>query len=83
MTVTLVVDNVVVPIKTINFRDGSSNLQLLVPEQLKQHPPKDYYCVHVDTTTPVDVYLWEIVLVNDAIDRTWGLFKITEGVSLR
>ena len=75
MTVKLIVDNVEVPIKTINFSDGSSNIQLLVPDQLKKYPPSAYYSISVDPTTQADAYLWEISLVKDAVGRTFGSFK--------
>jgi hypothetical protein len=42
MTIRLIVDGVGVPIKTVNFSDGSSNVQLLVPDQLKKYPPSAY-----------------------------------------
>lgn len=75
MTVKLIVDNVEVPIKTINFSDGSSNIQLLIPDQLKKYPPSAYYSISVDPTTPVDGYMWKILLVQDAVRRTFGCFK--------
>jgi len=75
MTISLTVDNVQVPIKVINFSDGSSNIQLLVPDQLKKYPPSAYYSISVDPTTQADAYLWEISLVKDAVGRTFGSFK--------
>ena len=71
MTVRLIVDNVEVPIKVINFSDGSSTLKLKVPEYLVKYPPSTYYSVSVDPTTPADSYLWEIALVQDAVCRTF------------
>jgi len=75
MTISLTVDNVQVPIKVINFSDGSSNIKLEVPEQLVKHPPSAYYSISVDPTTPADAYMWKILLVQDAVRRTFGCFK--------
>jgi ribose-phosphate pyrophosphokinase len=71
MTIQLTVDNINVPVKTIKFSDGSSNIQLLIPDHLKQYPPSAYYSISVDPTTPVDAYMWEIALVVSAILNTW------------
>jgi ribose-phosphate pyrophosphokinase len=78
MTIQLIVDNVVVPIKVIKFSDGGSNIKLEVPQQLIDHPPSAYYSISVDPTTPVDNYLWDIYLTLDALHRTFkddGKFK--------
>lgn len=72
MTIKLVMDNVEVPIKHIKFSDGSSNVKLELPQQLKDHYPKAYYSISVDPTTPSDNYLWEINLVQNAV---WETFK--------
>ena len=71
MTVKLIVDNVEVPIKVINFSDGSSNLKLEVPEYLVKYPPSAYYSISVDLTTPADAYMWEISLALSAVFNTW------------
>ncbi len=78
MTIQLIVDNVVVPIKVIKFSDGGSNIKLEVPQQLIDYPPSAYYSISVDPTTPVDNYLWDIYLTLDALHRTFkddGKFK--------
>lgn len=75
MTVKLIVDNVEVPIKVINFSDGSSSVKLEVPEYLVKYPPSAYYSISVDPTTPADAYMWEISLAQDAVCRTFGCFK--------
>lgn len=75
MTVKLIVDNVEVPIKVVNFSDGSSSLKLEVPEYLVKYPPSAYYSISVDPTTPADAYMWEILLAQDAVRRTFGHFK--------
>lgn len=72
MTVKLIVDNVEVPIKVIKFSDGGSNIKLEVPEYLVKYPPSAYYSISVDPTTPVDSYLWEILLAVSAIEETFG-----------
>jgi ribose-phosphate pyrophosphokinase len=69
MTVQLVIDNITIPIKHIPFSDGSSTIKLEIPENFK---PSAYYAISVDQTTKADDYLWEIAIVNDAVDRTWG-----------
>lgn len=75
MTIKLIVDNVEVPIKVVNFSDGSSNIKLEVPEYLVKYPPSAYYSISVDPTTPADAYMWEISLAQDAVCRTFGCFK--------
>lgn len=78
MTVQLIVDNVVVPIKKIQFSDGGSSIKLEVPQKLIDYPPSAYYSISVDPTTKVDDYLWEIYLTLDALHRTFkdnGNFK--------
>lgn len=72
MSVQLIVDNVVVPIKKITFSDGGSNIKLEVPQQLIDYPPSAYYSIVVETNTPVDNYLWEIIQAVDAIEQTFG-----------
>lgn len=76
----LIVDNVVVPIKVIKFSDGGTNIKLEVPQQLKDNPPSAYYSIVVEPTTPVDNYLWEIALVNSAIEETWGWDKFNRAI---
>lgn len=68
MTIQLVIDNVNIPVKHIRFSDGSSSVKLEVPEGFK---PSAYYSISVDPTTPADAYLWEILLVRDAVFRTF------------
>lgn len=75
MTINLIVDNVEVPIKVIKFSDGSSNIQLEVPEYLVKYPPSAYYSISVDPTTPADAYVWEISLAQDAVRRTFKSFN--------
>lgn len=67
----LIVDNISVPIKTIKFSDGASSIKLEVPDALVKYPPSAYYSITVDPVTPADNYLWEILLVQDAIKRTF------------
>lgn len=62
-------DNVIIPVRCIKFSDGSSNIKLEIPEGFN---PRAYYSISVDPTTPVDQYLWEILLVLDAIGATFG-----------
>lgn len=71
MTIQLIIDNVVVPIKKISFSDGASNIKLNIPQKLIDYPPSAYYSVSVDPTTPADNYLWDIYLVLDAVHRTF------------
>lgn len=71
MTIQLIIDNVQVPVKHIRFSDGSSNVKLEIPEQFVDRPPAAYYAITVETTTPVDNYLWEILLVQNAIRKTF------------
>lgn len=73
MPTKLIVDNVSVPIKRIQFSDGGTNIKLEVPQQLIDHPPSAYYSISVDLDTPVDNYLWEILLLDDAIQNTFGM----------
>ena len=77
MTVQLVVDNTLIPVKHIQFSDGSSNIKLEIPEGFK---PSAYYSISVDPTTSADAYLWEIALVNDAINREWGWDKFNKAM---
>lgn len=72
MTCTLVVDNISVPIRTIKFSDGSTNIKLEVPEHLIKYPPSAYYSISVDPITPANDYLWEIVLIVSAVEETFG-----------
>lgn len=71
MTVQLIVDNVVVPIKKIQFSDGGSNIKLEVPQKLIDYPPSAYYSISVDPATKVDNYLWEILQLRDAVFETF------------
>lgn len=71
----LIIDNVEVPIKKINFSDGGSNIKLEVPQKLIDYPPSAYYSIVVDPVTPVDNYLWEIIQVVDAVEHTFGQDK--------
>lgn len=71
MTIQLIIDNVQVPVKHIKFSDGSSNVKLEIPEQLVKYPPSAYYAITVETTTPADNYLWEILLVQNAVRKTF------------
>jgi ribose-phosphate pyrophosphokinase len=73
MPTKLIVDNVSVPIKRIQFSDGGTNIKLEVPQQLIDYPPSAYYSISVDLDTPVDNYLWEILLLDDAIQNTFGM----------
>lgn len=76
MAVSIIVDNVAVPVKVIKFSDGGTNIKLEVPEYLVKYPPSTYYSISVEPITPVDNYLWEIVQAVDAIERTFGkVFK--------
>lgn len=68
----LIVDNVTIPVKVINFSDGASSVKLEVPEDFN---PSSYYSISVDPTTKVDDYLWQIALVNDAVNNLWGWDK--------
>jgi ribose-phosphate pyrophosphokinase len=72
MTVQIVVDNVVVPYSNVSFSDGGTNIKLKVPEKLTGNPPKAYYSIVVETSTPVDNYLWEILQTVDAVEQTFG-----------
>jgi len=72
MTVSLIVDNTAVPVKVIKFSDGSSNIKLEVPQSLKDSPPENYFSISVDTKTPADNYLWEILLLAEAVYQTFG-----------
>ena len=72
MSVQLIVDNVVVPYKKVNFSDGGTNIKLEVPEQLIKYPPSAYYSIVVEADTLVDSYLWEILQAVDAIEQTFG-----------
>jgi ribose-phosphate pyrophosphokinase len=80
MTAQLIVDNITVPIKKIKFSDGGTSIKLEVPEYLKKYPPSAYYSISVDPETPVDDYLWEIALVNSAIEETWGWDKFNRSI---
>ncbi len=80
MTVQLIIDNVQVPVKHIRFSDGSSNVKLEIPEQLVKYPPSAYYAITVETTTPADNYLWEILLVMSAIEHTWPTVKFNKEI---
>jgi len=68
MTIQLIIDNITIPVKHIRFSDGSSSVKLEVPDGFK---PSRYYSISVDPTTPADAYLWEILLVKNAIDATF------------
>lgn len=63
----LIIDNLTIPVKVINFSDGASSVKLEVPEDFN---PSRYYAISVDPTTKVDDYLWQIHLVVDAINQT-------------
>lgn len=80
MSIQLIVDNVSVPIKQVKYSDGSSNIKLEVPQQLKDYPPSAYYAITVETTTPADSYLWEICLVLSAIEHTWPKVKFNRQI---
>ena len=80
MTIQLIIDNVSVPIKQVKYSDGSSNIKLEVPQQLKDYPPSAYYAITVETTTPADNYLWEICLVLSAIEHTWPKVKFNKQI---
>ena len=74
MTIQLIIDNVTIPVRVINFSDGASSVKLEVPDGFN---PSRYYSISVDPTTGVDHYLWQIALVNDAINNLWGWDKFT------
>jgi len=73
MPTRLMVDNTVVPIKRIQFSDGGTNIKLEVPAQLEDQVTFSYYSISVDLDTPADNYLWEILLLDDAVQNTFGL----------
>lgn len=61
MTVQLIIDNVIVPVKRISFSDGSTNFQILPPEGLV---PTNHISFSVDPITPVDTIFWELLCVS-------------------
>lgn len=74
MTISIVADNLVIPVKHISFSDGATNLQLDIPADFK---PKRTVFITVEPTTPVNSYLMEIALARHAITLAWdnGLTK--------
>lgn len=68
MTISIVADNIVIPVKHIHFSDGASNLQLDIPASFK---PKRTVFITVEPTTAVDSYLTEIALAKHAISLAW------------
>jgi len=68
MTIQLVIDSTTIPIKTINFSDGSSTIKLEIPDGFTG---QKYVSITVDQTTSADKYLWEILLVLSAVQRSF------------
>lgn len=66
MTVSLIIDGENIPVNHIRFSDGSSNVKIDFPSDMKT--VERYFSITVDTTTPCDNYLWEILLTVDAIE---------------
>lgn len=68
MTISIVADNKTIPVKHVEFSDGASNLQLLLPDDFVL--PIRIVVLTIDTDTPVDSYLQEITLANSLI-KSW------------
>src|SRR5574343_364454 len=75
MTISIVADNIVIPVLHITFSDGASSLKLDIPADFK---PKRTVSITVEPHTPVNSYLTEISLAKHAIQLAWETFSSTK-----